>query len=162
MRSDRTWINEIQESDFKYVKELYVDPTVRKYLGGPPKEEMVPSIFDDMINSDRNSLYWVVREIESSGFIGLVSLGPHHDGEDVEISYQLLPPWWGKGYGTEVVKEVIDYAFNELNLVKVIAETQTANIYSCRLLEKAGMELDKIITRFGEKQSIYSLKKQNT
>ncbi|WP_338786346.1 GNAT family N-acetyltransferase [Metabacillus sp. FJAT-53654] len=60
----------------------------------------------------------------------MVSLDPHHEGSYLEISYQLLPIWWGKGYATEVVKLIIHYALNELNLTKVVAETQSAIVGS--------------------------------
>ena len=63
----------------------------------------------------------------------------------------------GKGYATEVVKELIGYAFEELRLAKVIAETQTANILSCKLLERVGMELEQKIQRFGAEQAIYAI-----
>jgi ribosomal-protein-alanine N-acetyltransferase len=42
---------------------------------------------------------------------------------------------WGAGYEAEVIRVIINYALNELNLSKVVAETQTANTSSCRLGE---------------------------
>ncbi|MYL72338.1 GNAT family N-acetyltransferase [Halobacillus litoralis] len=152
-------MKEIQQKDFEEVKELYLSPVVRKYLGGPRDEESLPALFEGIRNSEGegNSLYLVVREKGTQHFIGFVSLDPHQYGENIELSYQFLPRWWGKGYGSEIVKEVAAYAFHELNLQKLTAETQMANVYSCRLLEKAGMKLDKTITRFGETQCIYTL-----
>ncbi|MEC3885344.1 GNAT family N-acetyltransferase [Halobacillus sp. HZG1] len=157
LTTDRTVMKEIQQKDFEEVKELYLSPVVRKYLGGPRDEESLPALFEGIRNSDGNSLYLVVREKGTQHFIGFVSLDPHQDGENNELSYQFLPRWWGKGYGSEIVKEVAAYAFHKLNLQKLTAETQMANVYSCRLLEKAGMKLDKTITRFGETQCIYTL-----
>lgn len=156
--TDRTVMKEIQNIDLEEVKELYLHPLVRKYLGGPREEDSIAALFEGMQTSDEKSLYLVVREKGTNHFIGLVSLDPHHDGENIEISYQFLPRWWGKGYGSEIVKEVVGYAFNEMNLQKITAETQMANVYSCRLLEKTGMKLDKTITRFGETQCIYSIR----
>lgn len=118
-------------------------------------------LLDEMLNTSNKSYYWVVREKRTDDFIGLLSLGPHHDGVDLEVSYQLLPNWWGRGYATEVVQVIINYALNELNLPKVLAETQTANISSCKLLEKLGMELERKVNRFGAEQSIYSIKFSN-
>jgi [ribosomal protein S5]-alanine N-acetyltransferase len=42
----------------------------------------------------------------------------------------------GAGYGVEVLYTVLDFAFTVLNLPRVVAETQSANIASCKLLEK--------------------------
>ncbi|WLR46399.1 GNAT family N-acetyltransferase [Halobacillus litoralis] len=157
LSTDRTVMKEIQSMDYEEVKELYLNPLVRKYLGGPREEDGLDALLDGMQTSGVNSLYLVVREKGSNHFIGFVSLDPHHDGDSIEISYQFLPHWWGKGYGSEIVREVVDYAFSELKLQKITAETQMANVYSCRLLERTGMELDKTLIRFGETQCLYSL-----
>jgi ribosomal-protein-alanine N-acetyltransferase len=94
---------------------------------------------------------------ENGKFLGLVSLDKHHDGESTEVSYQLMPIAWRKGYATEVVKEVIHYSFTKLNLPRLIAETQTANKSSCKLLERVGMTVKETVHRFGEEQKIYIL-----
>ena len=39
----------------------------------------------------------------------------------------------------------------------MIAETQTANILSCKLLERVGMKLEQKIQRFGTEQTIYAI-----
>jgi [ribosomal protein S5]-alanine N-acetyltransferase len=140
------------------MKKLYENQEVRKFLGGIRQEDSIVEILDEMLISSDNSFYWVVREKNTGDFIGLVSLDPHHDGFFLEISYQLLPNWWGEGYATEVVQMIINFAFNKLNLPKVVAETQTANTTSCRLLERLGMKLENTIIRFGAEQAIYSIK----
>jgi len=89
--------------------------------------------------------------------VGLVSLDSYHDGINTEISYQLLPEWWNKGLATEVITEVLLLSFNKLKLTKIMAETQSANKASCRLLEKVGMRLERTLIRFGKEQSVYTL-----
>lgn len=159
--TERCFIRTFQKSDYIDVKKLYVDEEVRRFLGGTRQENSIEIVLKEMLNSSADSFYWIVREKRTDNFIGLVSLDPHHDGVDYEISYQFLPSWWGKGYATEVAHLIIKYALNELNLSKVIAETQTANTPSCRLLERLGMELERTINRFGAEQAIYSIKSPN-
>jgi [ribosomal protein S5]-alanine N-acetyltransferase len=155
--TERCFIRSFQKSDMTDVKKLYLDQEVRKYLGGIREDVSIRVIIEEMLNPSDSSYYWVVREKRTEDFIGLLSLDPHHDGVYLEISYQLLPNWWGVGYATEVVQVIIHFALNELNLPKVVAETQTANASSCKLLEKLGMELENKILRFGVVQSIYSI-----
>lgn len=155
--TERCFMNTFQQSDYMDVKKLYVNQEVRKFLGGTRQENSIELVLNDMLNSGTDSMYWVVREKHTDDFMSLVSLDPHHDGDYLEISYQLLPNWWGKGYASEVVQLLIHYALNELNLSKVIAETQTANTSSCKLLERLGMELERTISRFGAEQAIYSI-----
>jgi hypothetical protein len=56
---------------------------------------------------------------------------------------------------------ILNFALNELDLAKVVAETQTANKSSCRLLERVGMEWERTISRFGAEQAIYSVQSKN-
>jgi ribosomal-protein-alanine N-acetyltransferase len=149
----------LQKDDYEDVKQLYVNEEVRKYLGGTWTEESIKASFDKMIKPTIDSIYWVVREKYTTKFVGLISLDIHHDGNSTEVSYQLLPEWWGAGYATEMVKEIIDYAFNKLNLPVVVAETQIANKASRKLLERLGMKLKETVQRFGEEQAIYCIRK---
>jgi [ribosomal protein S5]-alanine N-acetyltransferase len=158
LESKRCLINPFQTSDYEDVKTLYVNPEVRKYLGGIPTEDSIKGTFKEMVNPAYTSYYWGVREKNTNKFVGLVSLDRHHDGDDFEVSYQLLPEWWGAGYGTEMVKKVLQFAFNELNFSKVVAETQSKNTFSCKLLERLGMEVERTTIRFGEEQFIYSIR----
>jgi len=151
----------IQKNDYEDVRQLYTDERVRQFLGGTVEEPVYKIKFDDMCCGENTGLYWVVRKKDDNQFVGLVSLDLHHDGISLEISYQILPQWWGYGYGTEIVQKVISHAFENLGLARVIAETQTANESSCRLLRRVGMSLEETVERFGAEQSIFSLRNTN-
>ncbi|QCJ41417.1 GNAT family N-acetyltransferase [Bacillus sp. S3] len=157
-QTERCLINTFKKSDYIEVRKLYVNQEVRRFLGGTRHEDSIKEVLEEMLNSGDDSFYWVVREKDTENFIGLVSLDPHHDGDNLEISYQILPNWWGLGYATEVVQVIINFALNELKLSKIVAETQTANKPSCRLLEKVGLQLERKIIRFGAEQAIYFIK----
>jgi [ribosomal protein S5]-alanine N-acetyltransferase len=144
----------LAESDFPRVAKLYTNHEVRRFLGGV--RELSPDRFARLC-SVSGSPSWTVRENETGEFIGMVSLGRHHDGEDMEVSYQFLPESWGKGLAREAVGAVVDYARNNLNLVRIIAETQGANNRSKALLERLGMRPFGWLTRFGEEQVLYEL-----
>jgi ribosomal-protein-alanine N-acetyltransferase len=74
-----------------------------------------------------------------------------------EISYEFLPQSWGNGYAFEVIRQLLMYALHELKLGRVIAETQTANVSSCRLLEKVGMKVEATLQRYGAEQALYGI-----
>ncbi|TVY04323.1 GNAT family N-acetyltransferase [Cohnella terricola] len=60
------------------------------------------------------------------------------------IGYFLDKSSNGKGYATESVKLVVDYAFNELMLHRIEAGVMLHNIASMRVLEKAGFHKEGI------------------
>ena len=145
----------LQEDDLEHVVRLYTNVDVRRFLGGTVEEESVRVLVAKLVQSKPPARYWTVYAQDGSEFIGLVSLDVHHNGMDVEVSYQFLPKWWGQGYAYEVVQAVVNYGLHDLGLQRVIAETQTANVASCKLLAHLGMRLEETLERFGVEQAIY-------
>lgn len=80
-------------------------------------------------------------------FVGCCSLIPQQDiyRLKAEIGYWIGEPYWGKGYATEVVKLLLNIAFEELNLSRVYAHIFEFNKGSMRVLEKAGFHKEAII-----------------
>ena len=152
IQTARCVLRPLQPNDLELVVALYTSEEVRRFLGGPVSEEVARSSFSALLKS--SEYYWVVRTKDNSA-IGTVSLGTHHDGMDTEVSYQVLPQWWGRGYAAEVMEAILAYARLELKLPRVVAETQSANAASRRLLERLGMRLEGTVERFGSEQAIY-------
>lgn len=160
LKTERCLLIGLKPKDFDDIKKLYCNEEVRKFLGGIRKEEDFQAGFSKMLQSSSDTIYLTVKEKQSHKFVGLVSLDPHHDKESIELSYQFMPEWWGTGYAYEVLKELLDFAFFQLNLTKVVAETQSANVASCKLLKKFDMEVCETVSRFGTEQVIYSIERR--
>jgi [ribosomal protein S5]-alanine N-acetyltransferase len=158
IHTNRCELTNLQSNDWQLVKKLYTNIQVRRFLGGVVDLHNVNLKFRNMLESNTPSKYWVIRVKNNSSTdgIGIISLDRHYNNIDIEVSYQLLPEWWNKGYGTEVVKAVVDYALTVLGCPRVIAETQIANTASCRLLESIGMHLEQTLERFQAQQGIFS------
>ncbi|WP_092506285.1 GNAT family N-acetyltransferase [Virgibacillus salinus] len=52
---------------------------------------------------------------------------------------------WGKGYGTEVVEILVNFAFSRLNLHKVYLTVDSDNIGAIRCYEKVGFYKDGVL-----------------
>ncbi len=155
LETNRCRLLKIENEDHGDVRRLYQDETVRKYLGGAVDDERFNTRFAEMTEADVASFYWVIRLKVPDEFIGVFSIDTHHDGENKEVSYELLPKYWGQGYATEIVQKIIEFGFNELGLSVILAETQSANENSCKLLKRVGMTLKEKRERFGAEQSIF-------
>ena len=57
-----------------------------------------------------------------------------------ELGYWLGAPYWGKGYATEAMHAVIDYAFSDLGHEALQAGARVTNPASRRVLEKCGFQ----------------------
>jgi len=60
--------------------------------------------------------------------------------ETPELGYWLGVPYWGKGYATEALHAVIDYAFADLGHAALHAGARVTNPASRRVLEKCGFQ----------------------
>lgn len=103
-----------------------------------------------------DSRAWTILEKATDEFVGLVSLAPHHDGSDVEVSYQLLPRFWGRGLAVEAVAAAIGYDSAVMGLRRIVAETRASNHRSRRMIERLGMTEFATAHRFGERQIVYA------
>ena len=62
---------------------------------------------------------------------------------NAEISYMIINKFfWGKGIGTQIVQQLILIGFNELNLKKLFAGTNSSNIGSQKVLLKNGFQIE--------------------
>jgi ribosomal-protein-alanine N-acetyltransferase len=60
-------------------------------------------------------------------------------GDQVELNFAFLPAYRGQGYGTEVVRAMLEYGRQVSTGRAVFALVDIANVASARALEKAGM-----------------------
>lgn len=154
INTDRCRISNLQQSDIEKAVRLFTDQSVRCYLGGTLSEKTAVEKLNSWVNNKKGS-YLTVSLLENSVFIGIISVTDHHDGKFKEISYQFLPEFWGKGLAYESIRAILDYLKINDGIKELIAETQSRNVASCKLLEKLGFSLADTLVRFGEKQNIY-------
>jgi ribosomal-protein-alanine N-acetyltransferase len=102
---------------------------------------------------------------ECVGFVGLFPLT--YDIAENELFYGLFEEHYGKGYATEIGKAIIKYAFNEMNITKIVATVNKDNLVSKRVLDKVGLCFEYEIEDEEAKDSsydgelMYSIKKMD-
>lgn len=62
-----------------------------------------------------------------------------------EIGYGVDEDFQGKGYGTEIVRLLVDRVFEQTPIRKLIAYVHDKNTPSCRLLEKLGFQKEGLL-----------------
>ena len=71
------------------------------------------------------------------GDLGMVTLAD--EPRQVNMGFTLAAEHQGKGYATEAVLRLLEYAFDDLNKHRVVATTDCLNDRSIALLERVGM-----------------------
>jgi [ribosomal protein S5]-alanine N-acetyltransferase len=62
------------------------------------------------------------------------------------LAYGVHPDVSGKGITTEAAKAVVAYALRDIGLQKISATTNTENAASMRVLEKIGMQRERVVS----------------
>ena len=161
--TERCIIKPISTDDKPDLFSMCDDINVWQYLGGSNTAEYhrkhienLEALLSSVSNTDLSR--WIIRNKINNVFLGYLCLDNHHDSDDdIQLSYMLLSNCWGNGYASEAAREIIRHAFNERKLNRLFAETQSANLASCKLLEKLGFYKIKELIRFNAEQTLYAI-----
>ncbi len=156
IQTQRLTLRPLRRRDVWFFSKLIGDPQVRRFLGGPVPLRQRPKRFRQYLNAPPNVGIWVACLTSTGHPIGLVETGPHKNGTDIEVSYQFRPAFWGQGLAREALLPVLAHALDGAGTDRIIAETQSANAASCRLLEALGMVEVERLERFGAEQVIFA------
>lgn len=113
--------------------------------GGTQTKEEVREYLDFAISyQEKHRMgFCLVFEKESGSFIGeagLFHLLFDDTQSEIELGYHLHKKFWGKGYGTELAKTLIQWGFENLSINKLVSTTYPNNVASQKVLTKAGFD----------------------
>lgn len=94
---------------------------------------------------DGNYYRWGIVEKESDKVIGEVLLTNNNQYNKYKLGYLISHDQRNKGYATEAVSEIVNFAFNEKNIPKIYAEIVSGNAPSLKLVRKLGMKYEDTI-----------------
>ncbi len=144
LETERLLLKKTEQSDFDNLYSLRSDPEVMRYSEqGVQTKEDIHKFIDITVPYQKRYGYdiCVVFEKNSGAFVGQAGLfrASGDDQSDIEIGFSLHKKYWGRGYGTELVKALIQWGFDHLPVRKLVAYTDPKNTASHHVLLKCGM-----------------------
>ena len=127
---------------------LWSNYEVIKYTYAPimkdisESEQRINMILEKYSEKDHTSNFTILYNGEIIGTAGCPTVN-FQKGE-YGLFYQLNQDYWGKGFGYEVAKALVNYMFTESNAKILLADAVTVNLGSIKILKKIGMEMTKI------------------
>jgi len=146
----------------KYIKcdnslevELNLNETSRT-ISAELKEAFEQTILPNVADKSKNYLYstlWTaISKIDNKMIGDLCIVGePNADGE-IEIGYGIYDEFQNKGFMTEVVRGMIEWAKTQPEIKAIVASTEKMNTASFKVLEKNNF------IKIGEKGSLFHWK----
>lgn len=144
-KSERLGFRNWTKSDLAEFAKINGDPDVMEYFPATLSEEETSGFIDRLQKHyDKHGFNYFATEIletgELIGFIGLAF--QEYEAfftPAVDIGWRLKKSAWGKGYATEGARKCLEFAFNELNLDRIISTCTGKNSKSESVMKKIGM-----------------------
>ena len=113
--------------------------------------------YDDRLSRKCQEFRFWIFEKGSKKIIGTVCIGSILFGsvKSCFLSYKVDTAYQGKGYATEAVREVCDFAFNILQLHRIESYVMPRNAKSLRVMEKLGFENEGVSRRCLEVNGVW-------
>jgi len=135
LNTERLTIRRFSENDGDDLYEYFSNPNVLKFEPHKPftKDEVLAEA--KWRSNDERFLAVCLR---SGKVIGNLYFSKG-DFETWEVGYVFNDKYWGSGYASESLSALLDYAFVNLNVRRIIAKCDSQNTPSWKLLERVGM-----------------------
>ena len=106
-----------------------------------PLRQMSRTEVEKMLENPSDLKPFIIEKKDESKIGFIIHFHVLHLGtgtKQLEIGYALVPSERGKGYCTEAAKTIVDYLFLSREVIRIQACTDTRNLGSQKVLEKAG------------------------
>jgi ribosomal-protein-alanine N-acetyltransferase len=144
IKTERLILRNLRASDAADVLVFRGDPIVQKYDDPTIHTVEEAQIFINELQAEykaKEGIGWGVTLADQDVVIG--AIGFHHWDHyhrRAETGYGLAHEYWGKGIGSEALKAMVRFGFNQMNLNRIYARTIADNHGSVRLLERLGFQ----------------------
>lgn len=150
LKTDRLNLTPLTPHDSAPLFAIQSDPEVMRYWNHAPwtdirqAEESILKAGEALASNTAFTM--AIRDKESSTLIGTCLLfSIDEQSARGEIGYNLAQNAQGKGYMTEALQRLIDFAFLDLRLRRLEAEIDPRNLSSARLLERLGFRQEGLL-----------------
>ena len=164
LKTHRLVLRHQRKSDIKFLVHLWMDEDMTKFTGGPRNKmnliEEFRKIAEDPMKEEFD--LWSIEMKNSHELIGQAGFIPKviKGKEYIELNYYIDKIKWGKGYAKEISKALLDHAFNEKMLDRIIAIVDPENEASKAVAKSIGLKYWMNEERSGNIKSIYMIRKE--
>ncbi|MBT3397915.1 GNAT family N-acetyltransferase [archaeon] len=150
LKTKRLILREKKKSDFKSIRENINNINVSRYMS------VIPHPY-----TDKDAIWWIGHSAKkrkekprkdyqfgitikpSDKVVGGIGLVITNEGGVADIGCWIGEEYWRKGYVFEATVRVINYAFDDLKLKKVVLFAAVENVGSNKLIKKLGLKFVK-------------------
>lgn len=146
LETPRLILRALSPDDWEAYAEAWADPRMTRFIGGQPRDR--PTSWGKFLQaaglwSILGYGYWSFIERETGRLAGNGGLAQFERGVaalagHAEAGWAFVPDAWGKGYATEAMSAILDWADRGPRLAEIRAIIDADNLASNRVAEKCG------------------------
>jgi len=160
IKTKRLVLSKLTAADIPMIVKYAANENIAKYTQNLPHPyfEKDAIFWLNLANEgyeDGSRLVLAMRDKNSLGFMGGISLTINKKNNRGEVSYWIGEPFWSKGYTTEATKTIMKYGFEELKLNKITSTHMSDNLASGKVMIKCGMHKEGELKQDRIKDGIY-------
>ena len=150
LETERLILRDFVPSDWDALNTFLSDPSVTRFMHFASWDEgkrcqWLVSLVQEASKPHRDAYNWAMTLRSNGLLMGWLIIGPsRHASEEGmrECGYALNQRFWGQGYMPEALRAAFTYEFTVLGTHRIIAECETENLASARVMQKCGMEYE--------------------
>ncbi|MCA9988576.1 MAG: GNAT family N-acetyltransferase [Anaerolineales bacterium] len=148
--TERVRLRPYKPADLEPIAAIHADPLAMRFMGSGETYSHAQSagyLKRHFANAANPEHVWAIALKESDLLIGRSGVLECDVAgtTEIEIGYLLAQEQWGKGYATEVARELVRIGFAELGYERLIAMTHPDNQGSIRVIEKSGFAFERLV-----------------
>ncbi|MCZ8494483.1 GNAT family N-acetyltransferase [Priestia sp. Y58] len=153
IKTKRLILREIITEDAGNILKYLSDKEVMKHYGLEPfttvEDASKEIAWYKSILSGKSGIRWGITLKEQDDIIGSCGfLNRVHGHYRAEIGYELSKDYWGNGIASEALGAVIKYGFTHLNLRRIEALIEPANVSSQNLIKNHGFVKEGLLRSY--------------
>lgn len=153
LHTERLHLRKMKVSDSPSLFEIWSDPEVTKFMNidsftdENQAKDMIKLL--DEFSLDNKAIRFSIIEMESNEIIGSCGFNSlDFENEKAEIGYDIARAFWGRGYASEAISALLDYAFSTLKLNRIEAKVEPENVNSVKVLRKLNFMFEGTLRRY--------------
>ena len=151
----REWQIEDAENLASVINNKKIQDNLRDGIPYPYTVENAKEYITSMLSADKDETYAFAITVDDKaiGSIGVFRCNNIHF-RSAEMGYYIAESYWGKGIGTNAVKQTCKFIFEHTDIIRIFAEPFAYNTASCHILEKAGFQCEGILRKNAIKDGV--------
>ena len=150
LETERLTLRDFALSDWDALNVFLSNPAVTRFMhftswGEEKRYHWLIRMVEESSNPDRNGDNWAITLRSSGQLIGWLFIGGSHVAEGAGTrgcGFALDQRFWGHGYMTEALRAAFTHEFTVLGAQHIVAECETENVASARVMQKSGMTFE--------------------